>query len=42
LYRALQRGELTPILQDAGFVDVRWHMPDDFGYYQPIVTAYRR
>jgi glycine/sarcosine N-methyltransferase len=38
-YRALQRAELTMFLQMVGFVDVRWHMPDDSGYYQPIVTA---
>lgn len=40
-YRALQRQELSAVLAQAGFVDVRWHMPEDTGYYQPIVTARR-
>ena len=38
-YRALLRHELTAILQAHDFADVRWHMPQDTGYYQPIVTA---
>jgi glycine/sarcosine N-methyltransferase len=38
-YRALRREELTMFLQMVGFVDVRWHMPETSGYYQPIVTA---
>lgn len=40
-YRALLRGELTAILEAAGFRDVRWHMPQDTGYYQPVVAARR-
>jgi hypothetical protein len=40
-YRALQRHELTAILSEAGFEDVRWQMPQDTGYYQPVVTARR-
>ncbi len=24
---------------EAGFEDVQWHLPDESGYYQPIVTA---
>lgn len=40
-YRALLRGELSSILENEGFADVRWHMPQDTGYYQPIVTARR-
>jgi len=39
-YRALLRHDLTAILEQAGFVDIRWHMPQDTGYYQPIVTAH--
>lgn len=38
-YRALRRDELSAFLQNAGFSNVRWHMPDSTGYYQPIVTA---
>ncbi|HEX3051318.1 MAG TPA: class I SAM-dependent methyltransferase [Aggregatilineaceae bacterium] len=40
-YRALQRSELSAILDEAGFSDIRWHVPQDTGYYQPIVTAKR-
>ena len=38
-YRALQRQELSAVLISSGFVDVRWHMPEESGFYQPIVTA---
>jgi len=38
-YRALLRAELNTILADSGFEDIRWHMPHDTGYHQPIVTA---
>jgi SAM-dependent methyltransferase len=38
-YRALLRAELSAALGEAGLVDLRWHMPQDSGYYQPIVTA---
>jgi glycine/sarcosine N-methyltransferase len=41
LYRAVPRAELTGILHEAGFVDVAWQMPDESGYYQPVVTARR-
>jgi len=41
-YRALLRDELTAILQEADFGDVRWRMPEESGYYQPVVTARRR
>lgn len=40
-YRALQRQVLSAVLAQAGFAAVRWHMPEDTGYYQPIVTAHR-
>lgn len=39
-YRALTRAGLTEALTRAGFEDVRWHMPDESGYYQPTVTAH--
>lgn len=38
-YRALLRDELSTVLREAGFTDIRWHMPEESGYYQPIVTA---
>ncbi len=38
-YRAVLRAELSALLESAGFVDVRWLMPGDSGYYQPIVVA---
>ncbi|MBN1681223.1 MAG: class I SAM-dependent methyltransferase [Anaerolineae bacterium] len=38
-YRALLRADLNRFLADAGFSDIRWHMPQDTGYYQPVVTA---
>lgn len=38
-YRALQRAELDAALLAAGLERLRWHEPDDSGYYQPIVTA---
>jgi glycine/sarcosine N-methyltransferase len=41
-YRALPRGELSEILGEAGFCEVRWLMPEESGYYQPIVVARRR
>jgi SAM-dependent methyltransferase len=41
LYRALLRGELTGILEREGFAEVRWMMPPESGYYQPLVIAKR-
>jgi SAM-dependent methyltransferase len=38
-YRALRRAELAEIVEQAGFRDVAWHLPDETGYYQPIMTA---
>lgn len=39
VYRALLREELTALLSQAGFVDVRWRMPAQSGFYQPLVLA---
>jgi hypothetical protein len=33
--------ELSGILRDAEFSDVRWLMPVETGFYQPIVLARR-
>jgi SAM-dependent methyltransferase len=41
-YRALRRRELTALLARAGFGDVRWHMPGETGFHQPLVTAVAR
>ena len=37
--RALLRDELIAAMGDAGYRQIRWHHPEDSGYYQPIVTA---
>jgi glycine/sarcosine N-methyltransferase len=38
-YRAVRREELSRILQAAGFLDCRWILPAESGFYQPIVVA---
>jgi SAM-dependent methyltransferase len=38
-YRALLRAVLSDALRRAGFADVAWRMPDETGFYQPIVSA---
>jgi glycine/sarcosine N-methyltransferase len=38
-YRALRRGTLTRALSQAGFSEVTWLMPEESGFYQPIVIA---
>ena len=40
--RTLRRDELSAVLQATGFGQVRWLMPRESGFYQPIVTARRR
>lgn len=37
--RALRRDELITALESAEYRDIRWHLPEETGYYQPIVTA---
>ncbi|MFQ5548651.1 MAG: class I SAM-dependent methyltransferase [Woeseia sp.] len=37
--RALLRDEVLAAVEGAEFQDVRWHVPEQSGYYQPIVTA---
>lgn len=41
-YRALTRDELSSILNESGFIDIHWHEMNETGYYQPIVTAFKR
>ena len=38
-YRAILRCELTKVLEQAGFSQIKWLMPDESGYYQPIILA---
>jgi len=39
MYRALKRKELTKLLEDTGYVDIKWLEPKQTGYHQPIVEA---
>lgn len=46
-YRALKRAELTKAVEDAGFVKLRWRMPEESGgrkrrpgLYLPLLTAH--
>jgi glycine/sarcosine N-methyltransferase len=41
MYRAVLRQELQDILLQAGFRNVRWLLPSDSGFYQPIFIAHR-
>lgn len=38
-YRAVLRQEMTAVLERAGFVGVQWMMPEESGYYQPLVLG---
>jgi hypothetical protein len=38
-YRCLQRGELSRALATAGLEGIRWLMPGESGFYQPLVLA---
>ena len=40
-YRAILREELTRLFEQAGFRDVRWRLPSEGGFYQPIIRAVR-
>ena len=40
-YRAVLRTELQTILQQAGFAGIRWLLPPQSGFYQPIFVATR-
>jgi 2-polyprenyl-3-methyl-5-hydroxy-6-metoxy-1,4-benzoquinol methylase len=41
-YRALRRAELTRFMKKAGFSNVRWLMPNETGYLQPLAVATRK
>ena len=38
-FRCLLRDELSNALRSAGFEEIRWRMPDESGFYQPVVMA---
>ncbi len=38
-YRAVRRAELSALLRDAGCGEVTWKMPEETGFFQPVVTA---
>jgi glycine/sarcosine N-methyltransferase len=38
-YRALPRRALSEALRKGGFDEVTWRMPEETGFYQPIVSA---
>jgi SAM-dependent methyltransferase len=38
-YRAITRALLSERLRQAGFSGVRWRMPEETGFFQPVVTA---
>lgn len=38
-YRAVRRDEMTSLLLDNGWIDVKWLFPEETGFYQPIVIA---
>jgi SAM-dependent methyltransferase len=37
--RALSRAALSDALRGAGFEDIRWQMPEETGFYQPVVSC---
>lgn len=40
-YRTYKRDEISKIFKDAGFFEIKWLMPDESGYYQPILIAFK-
>ena len=38
-YRAVRRGELTSLFLANGCREVHWKMPEETGFYQPIIVA---
>jgi CubicO group peptidase (beta-lactamase class C family) len=40
-YRAYKREEMTALFKRAGFSKIKWLMPFESGYYQPIILAYK-
>ncbi len=42
VYRALQRNELAKFLNDAGFINIQWLLPEDGKFFTPLVVARKR
>jgi glycine/sarcosine N-methyltransferase len=40
-YRAYKSEEMTALFERAGFSKIKWLMPFESGYYQPIILAYK-
>ena len=40
-YRAYKRDEISDVFDAAGFFNIKWLMPNESGYYQPILIAYK-
>ncbi len=38
-YRAWKRAELSVLFREAGFSQCRWLMPEESGYFQPVMVA---
>lgn len=41
-YRALSRLETTRLMKRTGFRDIRWLMPNETGYLQPLAVAFKK
>lgn len=39
MYRAYRRNHITEIFAQAGFIEINWLMPEQSGYYQPIIVC---
>ncbi|WP_426671548.1 class I SAM-dependent DNA methyltransferase [Mucilaginibacter sp. McL0603] len=40
-YRAYQRNEMDAIFKNAGFTGIKWLMPEESEYYQPVMVAFK-
>jgi len=40
-YRAYKREEIKNIFEGTGFKNIQWLMPEQSGYYQPMILAYK-
>jgi len=40
-YRAYKRDEVSKIFEEAGFTKIKWLMPNESEYYQPIIIAFK-
>ena len=42
VYRAVRRHELTALFEEQGLASVEWRMPEETGFFQPLVTGLKR